>query len=262
MDLFVRESNPARRWYEKQGYSVYRRVYLLSALCKVLSTFSTELRLHLRLDYYQDEGSRFEHGLDMRKAMPSLDPQKITERPLGRDITWDELDATLWSQLTESTTHCRCRWRIKIGRHYFIASKSKSNVCLFASKKTMMKRRMGVTADWHSRVQWGNNSPSWVHTADCFLRWIWVSFHRSKFWLPYVNVTSSSPLQFTLFSRTSTYLLPVPLLSHSIGARRLTKLDRTTQPENYLTIGAHWKKEEPHWFVVACDMNMCKGETR
>ena len=36
-----------------------------------------------------------ENGLDMRKAMPSHDPNKITERPLGCDITWDELDSTL-----------------------------------------------------------------------------------------------------------------------------------------------------------------------
>lgn len=95
MDLFVRESNPARRWYEKQGYSVYRRVYLPFALRLLKSERLVDSFLRFRLDYYQDQGSRFEHGLDMRKAMPSLDPQKITERPLGRDIGWEELDATL-----------------------------------------------------------------------------------------------------------------------------------------------------------------------
>eukprot|EP01125_Pyxidicula_operculata_P010475 TRINITY_DN3445_c0_g1_i1.p1 TRINITY_DN3445_c0_g1~~TRINITY_DN3445_c0_g1_i1.p1 ORF type:complete len:191 (-),score=15.89 TRINITY_DN3445_c0_g1_i1:45-617(-) len=74
VDLFVRASNQnAISMYEKLGYSVYRRV----------------------LEYYQDEGGRQEDGLDMRKAVLSLDPKKETEKPLGRSITVDELDSTL-----------------------------------------------------------------------------------------------------------------------------------------------------------------------
>ncbi len=85
VDLFVRESNKvAIEMYKKLGYSVYRKV----------------------LNYYQDEGRTFEDGLgilvatffyatDMRKATLSLDPDKKTEIPLGRDITVDELDSTL-----------------------------------------------------------------------------------------------------------------------------------------------------------------------
>jgi len=57
--------------------------------------FSYYLTLFSRLDYYQDEGSKMEHGVDMRRAMLSLDPNKLTEKPLGRDITYDELDSTL-----------------------------------------------------------------------------------------------------------------------------------------------------------------------
>jgi len=74
VDLFVRASNfNAILMYEKLGYKTYRKVK----------------------DYYQDEGARQEDGLDMRKSMLKLDPNKITEKPLGRDITIDELDETL-----------------------------------------------------------------------------------------------------------------------------------------------------------------------
>eukprot|EP01124_Arcella_intermedia_P007205 TRINITY_DN14364_c0_g1_i1.p1 TRINITY_DN14364_c0_g1~~TRINITY_DN14364_c0_g1_i1.p1 ORF type:complete len:156 (+),score=50.63 TRINITY_DN14364_c0_g1_i1:112-579(+) len=74
VDLFVRASNEnAINMYKKLGYKVYRRV----------------------LEYYQDEGARKENGLDMRKAMIAIDPHKTTEKPLGRDITVDELDETL-----------------------------------------------------------------------------------------------------------------------------------------------------------------------
>eukprot|EP01127_Copromyxa_protea_P001868 TRINITY_DN11777_c0_g1_i1.p1 TRINITY_DN11777_c0_g1~~TRINITY_DN11777_c0_g1_i1.p1 ORF type:complete len:193 (-),score=22.81 TRINITY_DN11777_c0_g1_i1:13-570(-) len=72
VDLFVRASNIAIDMYTKLGYVTYRRV----------------------LDYYQDEGGKREDGLDMRKAMP-IDKNKVTEKPLGRDITPDELDQTL-----------------------------------------------------------------------------------------------------------------------------------------------------------------------
>jgi len=54
VDLFVRASNAnAITMYEKLGYKVYRKV----------------------LAYYQDEGSKQEDGLDMRKSTP-LDPKK------------------------------------------------------------------------------------------------------------------------------------------------------------------------------------------
>jgi N-terminal acetyltransferase B complex catalytic subunit len=74
VDLFVRASNVnAITMYEKLGYKTYRRVK----------------------DYYQDEGARKEDGLDMRKSMIKLDPDRKTEQPLGRDVTIDELDETL-----------------------------------------------------------------------------------------------------------------------------------------------------------------------
>eukprot|EP01128_Nolandella_sp_AFSM9_P003042 TRINITY_DN13518_c0_g1_i1.p1 TRINITY_DN13518_c0_g1~~TRINITY_DN13518_c0_g1_i1.p1 ORF type:complete len:195 (-),score=35.99 TRINITY_DN13518_c0_g1_i1:45-629(-) len=76
VDLYVRASNPAVQWYEKQGYSTYRTV----------------------LEYYQDYGRANEDALDMRKAFVSLDPKKETEVPLkqnGGKVSWSELDSTL-----------------------------------------------------------------------------------------------------------------------------------------------------------------------
>mmetsp|Transcript_7169 Transcript_7169/g.22941 ORF Transcript_7169/g.22941 Transcript_7169/m.22941 type:complete len:189 (-) Transcript_7169:43-609(-) len=63
VDLFVRSQNKVGiSWYEKLGYSVYRRV----------------------LKYYV--GPPEDDGLDMRKAMPR-DKEKKSVIPFGRDVT-------------------------------------------------------------------------------------------------------------------------------------------------------------------------------
>ncbi|KAL0233761.1 hypothetical protein PCE1_002267 [Barthelona sp. PCE] len=68
VDLFVRADNPAVQWYERLGYTMYRRV----------------------LDYYTEQDGGRNDGIEMRMSL-SRDPEKKTQEPFGRDVRPEEL---------------------------------------------------------------------------------------------------------------------------------------------------------------------------